>query len=222
MSLMLSVIAYAQQNVTKFLGIPVDGSKAEMVCKLKEKGFQNVLTTDVLSGEFNGARVNVFVVTNNNKVCRVIVTDALDVDERSIQIRFNMLCRQFLNSSKYISLQDCNYTIPDDENISIEMGVHKKRYEAIFYQRAEVTDTIATREELQSIPLSMYREAEGQWANPTEEIQSEIVKLPMDYDMESCLKRPVWFMISESDHPGRYYITMFYDNEYNRAHGEDL
>ncbi len=133
MSLMLSIIAYAQQEVTRFLGIPVDGSKAEMVRKLKEKGFRNDLTTDALVGEFNGATVNVFVVTNNNKVCRIMVADAHVVDERSIQIRFNLLCQQFASSPRYISLQD--YTIPEDEDISREMTVHKKRYEAIFYNR---------------------------------------------------------------------------------------
>ena len=56
--------------------------------------------------------------------------------------------------------------------------------------------------------------------NPTEEIRSEIIKLSMEYVMESYSKRPVWFMIS--DYYGKYYITMFYDNEYNRANGEDL
>ena len=30
----------------------------------------------------------------------------------------------------------------------------------------------------------------------------------------------VWFMIVE--HAGEYYITMYYDNEYNHADGEDL
>ena len=33
-------------------------------------------------------------------------------------------------------------------------------------------------------------------------------------------KKPVWFTISEFR--GKYYITMFYDNEYNTANGEDL
>lgn len=41
-----------------------------------------------------------------------------------------------------------------------------------------------------------------------------------DYMMELTSKKPVWFMISERF--GKYYITMFYDNEYNRANGEDL
>ena len=184
--------------------------------ELKEKGYRNDPTTDALVGEFNGAKVNVFVVTNNNKVCRIMVADANNVDERAIQIRFNRLCEQFANNPKYISLQD--YTIPEDENISYEITVHKKRYEAVFYQQSAATDTIAIKEKLQSILLSKY--TEEQLENPTEEIQSEIIKLSMEYVMESYSKRPVWFMIS--DYYGKYYITMFYDNEYNRANGEDL
>lgn len=34
------------------------------------------------------------------------------------------------------------------------------------------------------------------------------------------LMKPVWFRICESY--GKYYIAMYYDNEYNRSHGEDL
>ena len=53
MLLLLSISIYAQQNVTKFLGIPVDGSKADMIQKLKEKGFTYNTTTDRLEGVFN-------------------------------------------------------------------------------------------------------------------------------------------------------------------------
>lgn len=38
--------------------------------------------------------------------------------------------------------------------------------------------------------------------------------------MEMMFMKPVWFRICESY--GEYYITMFYDNEYNHANGEDL
>ena len=199
MLLMFSIVVHAQQDVTQFLGIPIDGNKKEMVRKLKE---------------FNGANVNVFVVTNNNKVCRIMVADANNVDERAIQIRFNRLCEQFAHNPKYVSLQD--YTIPEDEDISYEISVHKKRYEAVFYQQP--TDTVTVREKLRSVLLSKY--TEEQLANPTEETQSEIIKLSTEYLMEDWSKRPVWFMIS--DYYGKYYITMFYDNEYNRANGEDL
>jgi hypothetical protein len=51
-------------------------------------------------------------------------------------------------------------------------------------------------------------------------MQKELMKISFDYMMDLCSKKPVWFMISELY--GKYYITMFYDNEYNRANGEDL
>ena len=219
MLLTFSIIVHAQQDVTQFLGIPIDGSKTEMIRKLKEKGYRNDPTTDALVGEFNGAKVNVFVVTNNNKVCRIMVADANNVDERAIQIRFNRLCEQFANNPKYISLQD--YTIPEDENISYEITVHKKRYEAVFYQQSAATDTIAIKEKLQSILLSKY--TEEQLEHPTAEIETEIAAVRLRRKLEdfySCSKRPVWFMIS--DFYGKYYIIMYYDNEYNRANGEDL
>ena len=42
--------AYAQKDVTKFLGIPVDGTKAAMIQKLKNKGFRYNVSKDVLTG----------------------------------------------------------------------------------------------------------------------------------------------------------------------------
>ncbi len=35
------------------------------------------------------------------------------------------------------------------------------------------------------------------------------------------MMKPVWFRICEES-LGKYYITMYYDNEYNHANGEDL
>ena len=55
----------AQTDVTKFLGIPVDGDKSEMMEKLKSKGFtQGPYAEDVLRGGFNGKEVDVFISTN--------------------------------------------------------------------------------------------------------------------------------------------------------------
>lgn len=146
-----------------------------------------------------------------------MVCDANPVDERSIQIRFNNLCRQFENNSKYISLG--NELIPDDEDISYEMLINKKRYEAIFYQQpAELSDTTLLRERLMPRVLGKYTAEE--LANKTEDIQQDLIKMGVEYMMELYSKKPVWFMISNNY--GKYYITMFYDNEYNRANGEDL
>lgn len=210
--------AYAQKDVTQFLGIPIAGSKSAMIQKLKAKGFRaNSYNKDVLDGTFNGMDVNLYIATNGDKVCRIMLCDAYPVDERSIQIRFNNLCRQFEKNPKYMSLG--NELIPDDEDISYEISVKNKRYEAIFYQRpAELSDTTLLQEKLMPIVLEKYTAEE--LANPTEETQNALMKISLDYMMDLCSKKPVWFMISEIY--GKYYITMFYDNEYNRANGEDL
>jgi len=60
--------AHAQQDVTRFLGIPVDGSKSEMIHRLKEKGFQYNQSTGALRGEFNGLEVDIYVVTTKIKL----------------------------------------------------------------------------------------------------------------------------------------------------------
>lgn len=199
------------------MGIPIDGFKPEMIKKLKEKGFVSSTTDkDILEGEFNGTQVNVHVATNNNKVCRIILCDAHQRDETDIKIRFNKLCQQFKNNSKYISLDD--YTIPEDEDISYEMRVNSKRYEAIFYQNPVITDSLAIANDIKEITLQKYSEKELE--NPTDDVKTDITKMSLSYAMDLMSKKPVWFMISEFY--GKYYITMFYDNEYNRANGEDL
>lgn len=217
--LTLMAATYAQKDVTKFLGIPVDGTKSAMIQKLKAKGFTYNSTYDVLEGEFNGSMVNVYIVTNRNKVCRISVCDAHQVNETDIRIRFNTLCRQFSNNPKYVSaasLDDC--TISDEEDISYEMSVNSKRYEALYYQVPEKKDSITEKKEIHEYLLSKY--SEEQLANPTEELRTKILMDEISYFTSAYCKKSVWFMIG--DYHGKYYIAMFYDNEYNRADGEDL
>ena len=134
MYLIIAVTMFAQNDVTQFLGIPVDGTKSEMIRKLKAKGFTTSSILDgALEGEFNGQEVYVIPVTNNKKVWRICVMDKSSKDEGDIKIRFNNLCNQFENNSKYISIKD--YSISESEDISYGIGVENKRYEAAYYQR---------------------------------------------------------------------------------------
>lgn len=213
MMFVFSVAIYAQKDVTKFLGIPVDGFKPAMIQKLKDKGFvSSTYDKDILEGEFNGTQVNVHIVTNNNKVYRILLCDAIPMDETGIKIRFNRLCQQFKGNPKYISIDD--YEISDDEDISYEMSVHKKRYEAVFFQQLEELDSAMIMNQVTDMMLKKYTAEELR--NPTEEMQDEI----KDFLADFVQKKSVWFMISESY--GKYYISMFYDNGYNQANGEDL
>ena len=215
---LLAVVMFAQKDVTTFLGIPVDGTKSEMMKNLISKGFEVVPEQEFLKGEFNGTDVQVYIGTNNNKVYRIMLCDADYRSEANIKVRFNKLIEQFKSNKRYMSLDD--YTISDDVDISYEMNINNKEFGAIFYQNPDVEkiDTVAIQEALREKMLVKY--TKEQLENPTEEIKKELGLLGVEYMLEYIEKKPVWFKISTFR--GEYYITMYYDNAYNRANGEDL
>ena len=222
----ISLVANAQKDVTKFLGIPVDGYKAEMKKKLTNKGFTYNARNDCFEGEFNGQNVYVFIATNNNKVWRIMVCDAHDRGEGDIIIRFNNLCRQFSRNKKYYpaNFGEKDYIISDGEDISYEMNVNNKRYQASYYQAPDPgkMDTLIVQNRLKEALLKEF--TQEQIDNPTEKQAEEMKQIieneSTNLTIEAMEKKSVWFMISEKY--GKYYISMFYDNEYNHSDGEDL
>ena len=238
MTVILSSGAFAQREVTKFLGIPVDGTKQSMIQKLKAKGFTYNQQTDYLYGEFNGEKVRISVQTQGNKVWRLAITDEIDRNENQIRIRFNNLVSQFENNDKYRSLKD-SQTLSDNEDIGYEISVHDKQYEAIFYQyfkdAPEFTDFLTIQKEykeryakeLKQIEEYLSQFSEEQLENPTVEMEENSKKIS-DWSAQSAIemftdllyRKVVWFTIGEEY--GEYYITMFYENGYNEADGSDL
>ena len=216
----LAVSMYAQKDVTTFLGIPIDGYKAEMKQKLIAKGYvpKKVGDNEYFEGEFNGTDVHIYIATNNNKVYRIMLCDANTRSEADIKIRFNRLVDQFKNNKRYTALED--YTLSESDDISYEMTVNKKNFDALFYQipDMEKVDTLTMQEQVRNEILKKF--TPEQLENPTEEINQEMQSIALRMGMDMLFKKPVWFRICE--HYGEYYITMFYDNEYNHANGEDL
>ena len=243
-------ISYAQNNVTKFMGIPVDGSKVEVVRQLLDKGFEYDDSQDNwtrLTGFFNGVNSHIYVTTNKNLVDRIYVCDKNTCSESEIIIRFNKLVRQFANNDNYISDGYEKYLIPQNEYISYEMLCYNKNYDAIFYQKA---DTININEYINTLNnisdeeinemVSYLIKSDALCSNlyPTFDLEyfnnrkgtnldnknkgflitvAELSNLKINFDK---YKRPVWFRICKDGNG--YYIAIFYDNEHNRAQGEDL
>lgn len=216
--------SYAQNDVTTFLGIPVDGYKNEMKQKLINKGFVYNSKYDCFDGEFNGYDVSVCIATHNNKVYRIMLVDKHQVNETDIKIRFNRLCSQFSKNKKYTAAYFKDFTIPSDEDVSYEMSVNKKRYEAVFWQNPnmEMVDTIALKQKVEDAVFE--RLTKMQIDNPTDEeekVAARAVAVASSlYFYKLMEKKNVWFMINEMY--GKYYISMYYDNLYNCANGEDL
>lgn len=218
-AVIISMTTFAQKDVTKFLGIPIDGTMSEMKAKLKAKGFKadSYLHENQLCGTFNGLESIITLVSNNNKIWRVVVTDLTPTDETNIRIRYNKLLSQFKRNRQYVNLQwQTNNFIEENENISYNMDINNKRYEAVFYQLP--SDTLAIRNHAQNRLLEKY--TEEQIENPTTDQTFEMGKIVDQACWEILEKRAVWFMISEIYE--KYCINIYYDNGYNQADGEDL
>lgn len=229
--IMLAAGLHAQKDVTKFLGIPVDGTKSAMIQKLKAKGFTYNQKHGIMEGEFNGEKVNIFIVTQGNKVYRVMVSDKKTRDEAQIRIRFNNLLSQFENNSKYASYES-NAMLEDDEDISYGITVKKKQYQASFFQCGDsifLANYIKEKyaREIKKMHDYYNQFTEEEWENPTQEMSDTYSKLSQEYIEKATndiivqrANKQVWFKINEFQ--GEYYISMYYDNLYNEANGEDL
>lgn len=129
---LMTIAAIAQDsNTIKFLGIPVDGTKKEMISKLLAKGYKYNVYSDNLSGEFNGTDVIIYVQTVNNRVWRIAIADANVNDEIDIKYRYNRLFEQLSNNGKYEV--HAGSTLREKDNISYGMTFLKKRYDAVFH-----------------------------------------------------------------------------------------
>lgn len=130
--LMLSLSVFAQRQVTKFLGIPVDGSRTAMIQKLKAKGFRYNSYINGLEGQFNGKDVSIYVQANKNKVWRIVVIYNGSYDKGDIKIQYNSLINQFANNPRYKVFEAEELT--DEDDIYQEVSINKKQYEADFGQ----------------------------------------------------------------------------------------
>ena len=130
----------------RFLGIPIDGSESEFAAKLKGKGFTWSSLTESYKGQFNGKDVDIYLHTNHRLVDRVYVAFPL-TSEENIRAEFNWLLGQFNDNKKYLNLS-LNSEIPMDEDISYEITVNKKRYQATFSYFDPDRDEIAFVESL--------------------------------------------------------------------------
>lgn len=216
---LVSLNGFAQKDVTTFLGIPVDGTYDEMREKLISKGFKEdykgeYFDSNLLWGEFNGFNVFASIVTNNNKVYRVLLIDENAQNANSIKNRFNRLVHQFENNKRYFSLDD--YSISEKDDIDYEIMVHHKEYQAHYYQKAD-TEKIDQIEFTKFLDEEIKSSEEKKKALDDDEIFS---KLCTKYLAKATMKKSVWFSIIEKN--GKYRIAMYYDNEYNQANGEDL
>ena len=249
--MLLALSMNAQDLAVKFLDIPVDGTKSEMISKLKDKGYAYNSKNDCLTGKFNGENVIIKVLDYKGKVYRIVVADASASNARDIIIKYNNLMEQFERSGKYEGEQE---RIDYQENLYYEMSAHNKTYETLYWQKSdtdgkpedcelnfpynEATDEFIEQfhsnciEYAKSVGEDYY---EQMYLKGLNEIQNLTKEQMFEYDKNwmkiVCItlqmtiksKRMVWFRIVEDeDYFQKFRIILNYENGYNMPNGEDL
>ena len=226
--IMCSTVFGQSEGTLKFLGIPVDGSKSEMVTALKSKGFRYDSNSDFLVGDFNGRESHIGIVENHGKVYRVVVFDANTYDAGEIRIRFNNLIHQFENSNgKYYYIVQ-NEMIPEDEDISYEINVHDKQYSATFiynplYGNDELRDKVINEVKLSLEEIKDEKTTVGITYGEfysDKDLYNQLILSTVRMAAIQMSNGSVWFKIFE--YYGKYYIGIYYDNLINKPNGEDL
>lgn len=218
MTLVCVIRSNAQEvGITKFLGIPVDGTKSEMINKLQSKGYVYDSRNDYLLGEFDGQDVKIFIGTNKHKVWRIAVVSRTPYTESTIRTRFNKLVSEFSSSDKYLQVPiDTSYAIPYTSSVSdgidYQMSVYNRHYEASYVQYPEwyTKDSLAS---------SVNKSAEYMSGNDWKEYCKKTWINSFAY--ERAKSSLVWFMIYRIK-TDNYQIVLFYENRRNMAKGEDL
>lgn len=205
------------KDVTRFLGLPVDGTEKEMTRALIEKGFEanKIGDSNFLTGRFNDENVMIWIHSNNNKIYRVVVTDEVSRNKHQIKRRFNELCYQFEHNPNYIVAAD--QRIPAAEDIAYEKS-RGKDYQAYFFQEPD--------EEI-LYQLAKERVHETYTEEQIQAILKEGSKEKLT-DIYAAVKREilsnkvVYISIIGRGDEDDYRIAIYYENGYNASNGRDL
>ena len=222
LGLTITVQALAQDaNTIKFLGIPVDGKKTEVIQQLRKKGFTYDMKEDFLTGVFNGKESNVRVSENHGKVDRIFVADANTCSAAQIKVKFNNLIWQFRENDKYMEVEE-NTEIPANEDIGYEMLVHDKEYVASFYVNPIYGWTDDEKDMLvENIARQVKARADsGQYGDLTSDDMEQLLRQGVILKVLDMIQGQVWFKVAKFK--SEYYICLYYDNLDNRPNGEDL
>ena len=112
--------------VTKFMGIPVDGTKEDMLVALEGKGFKRG-EDDKLRGEFYGDECVLEVLTKNRKVgCISVCVPILNKDpyspERWARFRYGYVLLRYINNAYYRPFHDQTFEAEIDNHVFSLLG----------------------------------------------------------------------------------------------------
>lgn len=206
----LTCLAQAEGQFT-FMGIPLEGNKADMVQALKEKGF-NRDVFDTITGIFNGENVELYISTNNGIVDRIRVQYPYCSETNDTRIKYNSLLSRFNRNPKYISVFKMG-EVPMNEGIYTNISRNTKYYDVIYFYLKPGVSPDAWIADLSSAYLLKY-------AKPIEPLsyeETEEALFCLPESITDAIGGIVWFTMITN-----HQIEINYINLKNRPKGEDL
>lgn len=131
--LVLFAVTASAQEVIDFMGIPIDGTKAELFAQLKKKGFRETDKPNLLVGLFDDLSVEVVALDNSrDQVYEMDLRHEMGNDETLAIERYNGLLLKFRNDPRYND--SYSELIPEGEPIGEKLRSDRNLYTACFTQ----------------------------------------------------------------------------------------
>lgn len=133
--LSLALLLCCSMRSQTFMGVPVNGSAAEMAKKLEPKGFTKIgpyKESLVIEGKYNGKKTNVILCTYEGRVNRVCVNYLTGLTEAQVKQEYNALMEQFRNDPKYTE-RTPQALIAEDEELT-DAKMNNVKFQATFYE----------------------------------------------------------------------------------------
>lgn len=217
-------------GVIKFLGIPVDGTKEEMISRLKQKGF--VFNNEIMfQGEFNGSKIYGGIEAYHDRVYQIrFFYDNEGFDKSVVINKFNSLVLQYDTNEKYMSNINLDkvirnidsYLIDTYEDLAYELK-RGKVYMAQYYYTVDKDPSDTTG--YFQYKKEQYRKFSNSIMLLKEEDRDKFlhdITSPEVFYMHRLEQDMVRFYITEGIGYGKFNIMIEYFNRRNAPNGEDL
>ena len=230
--LMLLTFSLSAQNdgVIKFMGIPVDGSKEEMISKLKQKGFTYDYEYNMFQGKFDGESIKGIIETYNDKVYNIrFMHDSRGFNKSVVISKYNSFVLKYDTNEKYLSNIKLDKAMNDVETYQIDayedIGYEMKKgkvYKAQYYYTfdKDLSDTTGFYQ-YKIETIRKYKNLAAAYGKDIDEFINDST-LPMFYYMHRLEQDLVQFYIVEGMDYNTYLIMFDYYNRRNAPNGEDL
>ena len=134
LAFLLALSLQAKNPITTFLGIPVGGTKSEMISKLKEKGVLTEAGSEMRCS-ISGVPYIVKIMTDKNKVYRISLTEVAGTDDVCKAVaKYNELIEQFRNNDRKYTEYESNDLIHECDSPKYRHYIHEGWCYAEFFQ----------------------------------------------------------------------------------------